>query len=74
LRREGDDSTFDAPEFNYRTVRGLRFDEGLKKAEEFLARGYKEILLLSKPPLPLLKPRRGVVDVAKKFSRPPRLF
>ena len=40
LDREGDDSSFDiyAPEFNYRLVRGLALDEGLKKAEEFVSR------------------------------------
>ena len=40
LDREGDAYTFDiyAPDFNYRTIKGLSAAEGLKKAEEFVSR------------------------------------
>ena len=40
LDREGDAYTFDiyAPDFNYRTIRGLSAAEGLKRAEEFVSR------------------------------------
>jgi hypothetical protein len=39
LDREGDANTFDifAPEFNYRIIKGLTFEEGLRKAEEFVS-------------------------------------
>ena len=39
LDREGDSYNFDiyAPEFNYRTIKGLTFEEGLRKAEEFVS-------------------------------------
>ena len=40
LDREGDTYTFDifAPDFNYKTIKGLSAAEGLKKAEEFVSR------------------------------------
>jgi len=40
LDREGDAYTFDifAPDFNYRTIKGLSAAEGLKKAEVFVSR------------------------------------
>jgi len=40
LDREGDAFTFDifAPDFNYRTIKGLSAAEGLKRAEEFVSR------------------------------------
>ena len=40
LDREGDAYTFEiyAPDFNYRTVKGLSAAEALKKAEEFVSR------------------------------------
>lgn len=40
LDREGDAFTFDiyAPDFDYRTIKGLSAAEGLKRAEEFVSR------------------------------------
>jgi hypothetical protein len=40
LDREGDAYTFDifAPDFNYRTIKGMSAAEGLKRAEEFVSR------------------------------------
>jgi len=39
LDRQGDAYNFDiyAPEFNYRTIKGLTFEEGLDKATEFVS-------------------------------------
>ena len=39
LDRQGDAYSFDinAPEFNYRTIKGLTFEEGLDKAREFVS-------------------------------------
>ena len=39
LDRQGDAYSFDiyAPAFNYRTIKGLTFEEGLRKAEEFVS-------------------------------------
>jgi hypothetical protein len=39
LDRQGDGFYFDiyAPEFNYRTIKGLTFEEGLDKAREFVS-------------------------------------
>lgn len=39
LDRQGDAYSFDiyAPEFNYRTIKGLTFEEGLGKAKEFVS-------------------------------------
>ena len=51
LDREGDAYIFDifAPDFNYRTIKGLSATEGLKRAEEFVSRNpsFNYVLLSS---------------------------